>query len=121
MHEEKITETDIQSGIDDKLGKGLLSILNHISLEHTPFFYTDCFKMLTRNIDKLFRVIEYVLRKECIFMTSNFYISNGYVSKRKDSPRARSVLESFIEGYSGTIVCDGYSAYDKLEGVTFAN
>jgi transposase len=35
--------------------------------------------------------------------------------------RARSVLESFIEGYSGTIVCDGYSAYGKLEGVTFAN
>jgi transposase len=35
--------------------------------------------------------------------------------------RARSVLESFIEGYSGTIVCDGYSAYGNLEGVTFAN
>ena len=35
--------------------------------------------------------------------------------------RARSVLEGFIEGFSGTIVCDGYSAYDKLEGVTFAN
>ena len=35
--------------------------------------------------------------------------------------RARSVLESFIEDYSGTIVCDGYSAYDKIEGVTFAN
>ncbi len=24
--------------------------------------------------------------------------------------RARSVLESFIKGYSGMIVCDGYSA-----------
>lgn len=35
--------------------------------------------------------------------------------------RARSVLESFIEDYSGTIVCDGYSAYDKIEGVNFAN
>ncbi|HJV32341.1 MAG TPA: IS66 family transposase [Bacillales bacterium] len=35
--------------------------------------------------------------------------------------RARSVLENFTDGYSGTIVCDGYSAYDKLEGVTFAN
>lgn len=35
--------------------------------------------------------------------------------------RARSVLEGFIEGFSGTIVCDGYSAYDKIEGVTFAN
>lgn len=35
--------------------------------------------------------------------------------------RSRSILESFIEGYSGTIVCDGYSAYDKLEGVSFVN
>lgn len=35
--------------------------------------------------------------------------------------RARSVLESFIEDYSGTIVCDGYSAYDKIDGITFAN
>ena len=35
--------------------------------------------------------------------------------------RARSVLESFIEGYSGTIICDGYSAYDKIGGITFAN
>ncbi len=36
--------------------------------------------------------------------------------------RARTVLESFIEGYySGTIVCDCYSAYGRLEGVTFAN
>ena len=35
--------------------------------------------------------------------------------------RARSVLENFTQGYRGTIVCDGYSAYGKLEGVTFAN
>lgn len=35
--------------------------------------------------------------------------------------RARSVLEAFIQGYSGTIVCDGYSAYGKIEGITFAN
>ena len=35
--------------------------------------------------------------------------------------RSRSVLEDFIGDYSGTIICDGYSAYDKIEGVTFAN
>lgn len=35
--------------------------------------------------------------------------------------RARSVLENFIKGFSGTIICDGYSAYGKLEGITFAN
>ena len=35
--------------------------------------------------------------------------------------RARSVLENFTEGFSGTMICDGYSVYDKIEGVTFAN
>lgn len=35
--------------------------------------------------------------------------------------RARSVLESFTEGYTGTVICDGYSAYNKIGGITFAN
>ncbi|WP_341302190.1 transposase [Lysinibacillus sp. FSL H8-0500] len=35
--------------------------------------------------------------------------------------RARSVLEDFTKGYTGTIICDGYPAYSKLEGVTFAS
>lgn len=83
IHSEKKTKTDIQSGIDDKIDKGLLEVLNRISPDIQRFFYTDSFKTLTRNIDKLLKILEYVLRKECIFMTSNFYISNGYVAKRK--------------------------------------
>ena len=35
--------------------------------------------------------------------------------------RSRAVLERFMEGYKGTIICDGYSAYGKLQDVTFAN
>nr|WP_279665432.1 IS66 family transposase [Ectobacillus ponti] len=35
--------------------------------------------------------------------------------------RARSVLEDFLGTYSGTIICDGYSAYGKIEGISFAN
>ena len=35
--------------------------------------------------------------------------------------RSREVLKSFIRGYKGTIICDGYSAYGNLEGITFAN
>jgi hypothetical protein len=72
IHPEKMTRIDIQSGIDDKLDKGLLEVLNRISVDLQPIFYTDSFKMLTRNIDKLVKVIEYVLRKDCIFMTSNY-------------------------------------------------
>ena len=80
----KMRKIDIQSGIDEKIDTGLLNVLNRISKDVQPVFYTDCFKMLTRNIDKLFKIIEYVLRKDCLFMTSNFYISNGYVAKRKN-------------------------------------
>lgn len=35
--------------------------------------------------------------------------------------RARAVLEGFIDNFSGTIICDGYSAYDKIKNVNFAN
>lgn len=35
--------------------------------------------------------------------------------------RARSVLEGFINNFRGTIICDGYSAYDKIADVSFAN
>ncbi|WEG13394.1 IS66 family transposase [Pullulanibacillus sp. KACC 23026] len=35
--------------------------------------------------------------------------------------RSRSVLGNFLGDFSGTIICDGYSAYDKIKGVTFAN
>jgi len=73
----------VQSGMDEKIDIDLLNVLSKISVDVQPVFYTDCFKMLTRNIDKLFKVMEYVLRKDCLFMTSNFYISNGYVAKRK--------------------------------------
>lgn len=35
--------------------------------------------------------------------------------------RGRSVLEGFTEGFKGTMICDGYSAYGKLPDVQFAN
>ncbi|WOV83788.1 IS66 family transposase [Sporosarcina jeotgali] len=35
--------------------------------------------------------------------------------------RAREVLKNFLGDYKGTIICDGYSAYGGLPGVTFAN
>ncbi|MFD3447437.1 hypothetical protein ACFDTO_22855 [Microbacteriaceae bacterium 4G12] len=80
----KSIPVDVQSGIDSEFNRELLGILSQISQSSQPFFYTDCFKMLTRNIDKLLKVIEYVLRRDCIFITSNLYLSNGYVSKRKE-------------------------------------
>nr|WP_245622793.1 IS66 family transposase [Lysinibacillus contaminans] len=35
--------------------------------------------------------------------------------------RSRTVLEKYLVNFEGTIICDGYSAYDKLPNITFAN
>ncbi|MDM5246511.1 transposase [Lysinibacillus sp. G4S2] len=35
--------------------------------------------------------------------------------------RSRTVLEEYLANFEGTIICDGYSAYDKLPNITFAN
>ena len=35
--------------------------------------------------------------------------------------RGRAILEDFIRGFKGTIICDGYSAYGQLPDVQFAN
>ena len=44
--------------------------------------------MLTRNLDKLLRVFEILLEKDKIIVTANYFISNGYVEKRKRILRA---------------------------------
>lgn len=35
--------------------------------------------------------------------------------------RGRAILENLIAGFKGTVICDGYSAYDQLHYVQFAN
>lgn len=35
--------------------------------------------------------------------------------------RSRAVLETFIADFKGTLICDGYSAYNNLPNITFAN
>lgn len=35
--------------------------------------------------------------------------------------RSRSVLQEFLDGFQGTVVCDGYSAYNHLPGIDYAN
>ena len=35
--------------------------------------------------------------------------------------RGRIVLKDFLSDFKGTIICDGYSAYENLPNVTFAN
>lgn len=86
----------VDSGMNPVFSKELLNQLEKITAEELPIFYSDSFKSLTRHTEKLLKVIEYVLRHNGVFVTANFYITNGYVSKRKDLLKPMHTNEDFI-------------------------
>jgi transposase len=49
---------------------------------------------------------------------SNEYTARSIVIYDYQPSRARSCPRTFLTGYSGYLQCDGYSAYEKIDGVT---
>lgn len=66
-------------------------MLNAIEKEELDLFFTDSFKLVTRNFEKLLKTMEFVLQRNKIFITCNYMISNGYVAKRLGLLRATHV------------------------------
>lgn len=59
-------------------------------IERQSVLSVDCFKMLSRNMGKLMFVLDYLLQNQCGFVTSNYYIGNGYFEKRVPVVKAAS-------------------------------
>lgn len=74
-------KTTIEDGYTDKIGLDLVKAIQS-SKEYGIPFISNSFKFITRNYEKLLRVIQFLLENDMIFVTSNYYISNGYVSRR---------------------------------------
>ncbi|ARU62128.1 hypothetical protein CBW65_14820 [Tumebacillus avium] len=56
--------------------------LTQIQNGEISLLFRDSFKMISRDLDQLFAVIEFVLRAGKTVITHNFYLSNGMVSRR---------------------------------------
>ena len=94
----------ILNGYDSNFDEQLLRSLYLVKNYQSALFFTDCFKFATRNIDKLFRIIEFVLYNEKVFVTANYWISNGYVEKRKKllKPSSSTVdMKTKLHDYNG--------------------
>jgi hypothetical protein len=65
-------------------------------------FVVDSFKFLTRNIRKLLTVMEYLLCNGAPFVTSNYYIENGYIEKRPRIIKAGHSYEDALRNMSQT-------------------
>ena len=88
---------EIESGITKELSQELIQILKEIIKNQKGIFYVDCFKMLTRNFEKLLKVIEILLENESYFLTSNYMFGNTYIGKREKIYRAANKTKEMYE------------------------
>lgn len=74
----------ILSGIDPTIDPRLAQNLREVTQQPSRPFFVDSFKMLTRHVDKLMYVLEVLLCSKATFVSYNYYITNGYVARRKE-------------------------------------
>lgn len=79
--------------IEDELLKRLQAAVN----DELDYLIFDCFKMVSRNFWKLLHVMEYLLSNDKPFITSNYYIENGFAQRRKQLLRPAHGIEQAIE------------------------
>lgn len=71
----------IEDGYSNEIGIELIQAILLCMKKDIPFV-TNSFKHITRNFEKLLRVIQFLLENDMILVTGNYYISNGYVARR---------------------------------------
>lgn len=71
------------SGYDEGIDENLIGMLKNAYEEPGYILVVSCFKMITRNINKLFRIIDFILKCGGAVVTANYYITNGYAEVRR--------------------------------------
>ena len=78
----------ITNGISDELPDGLIKLLKGILDKESSLFYVDSFKYLSRNFELNLKVLQLLITNNAMFLTNNFLITNGYVSRRNNIVRS---------------------------------
>ena len=88
-------------GIAFSIDQSLLDILKN-SVEKKVPFISDSFKSVSRNIEKLLLIMEYVLRHDIPFVTSNYFITDDYIERRAKIIRAGHDREGIIHNWKNS-------------------
>ncbi len=109
---------ETQSGIHKELSQELISLLRDLSKEEGNIFYADCFKMITRNFEKLLFIMEILLENKNGILTSNYLITDSYIGKRANILRAAHTNREANEKIKGADFLSGLSKTHRniLEG-----
>lgn len=76
-------ESTIVSGIAPTIEPPLARQLTLIRNGRLKIFMVDSFKMLTRNTEKLFMVINFVIANGATFLTQNYYLAPTSAARRR--------------------------------------
>lgn len=92
----KLNSSVIEDGMTLKFNQQLNYALNQAKDMKELGFFTDCFKFLSRNYEKILRVLQYLIENNTYFCTFDYYISNGYIAKRSNLLKASHNTEDMI-------------------------
>lgn len=91
----------VLNGYDPTIDRQLMEALSGVGVV-SSCLVTDSFKGLTRNVEKLFRIMEFILTRGYPYVTANYYLENGHVEKRVKLLRAGHDWKDIINNLSNT-------------------
>jgi len=113
LPEKKHIISEVQSGISDIFSSDLIEILIHLTQSKENIFYADSFKMVTRNFEKLLKIIEILLENGDYFLTSNYLISDSYIGKRSEILRAAHNTIEMNDKITNIEITSGLSKFHR--------
>lgn len=81
-------ETTVCNGFTLEFDEALKEAIGEVLADKVDCFYSDCFKMISRNFEKVLHILQILLEREKVVCTCNYYISSHYLEKRKRILRA---------------------------------
>lgn len=92
----------VYDGYSPEIEAPLKEYLNAFSTEEKSTLIADSFKSITRNINKLFDIMEFLLTRGHSVASANFYIENGHVERRIKPLRAGHTTTDYLKNISNT-------------------
>ena len=78
----------VYDGYSHEIEPSLAEFLKMLSADSDGVLVVDSFKSVTRNVTKLMGILEFLLTRNLLFVSTNYYLENGHVERRMKLLRA---------------------------------
>lgn len=92
----------VYDGYISEIEPPLMELLKMLSAGSDSALIVDSMKSVTRNVTKLFSILEFLLSRELAFASTNYYMENGHVERRMKPLRAGHSARDMLRNVSNT-------------------